>query len=188
MHETTRQDGLSLKTTGGSWSSVEKLTDSYQWLRCEIAGAQCASIPKATHPSYTATSSDVGNELTVAVTVTDQAGQTGQAIATVVGPVTAPPPPLNTSLPVLSGVAQQGMVLKATKGSWESPDKLAYSYRWLRCDAIGADCMNIPNATGTSYKPTAADVGEDITLAVRATDQEGQSTSAQAISIGPVTS
>jgi hypothetical protein len=167
--------------------SVQKLTYSYQWLRCATAGTECASISKATHASYTATSSDVGSELALVVSATDQAGQTGQATVTVLGPVAEPPPPLNTSLPELSGVAQQGLVLKATRGSWKSPDKLAYNYQWRRCDAIGAECVNVANATGASYKPTSAEVGEDITVAVRATDQEGQSISLQAMAIGPVT-
>jgi hypothetical protein len=183
---TTRDGGL-LKTTSGSWLSPEPLRYSYQWQRCDATGADCVTVAKATHSSFEPTSRDVGAEMTVIVIAADQAQQSTQAIATAVGPVLQPPPPSNISLPVILGAAQKkGELLKLTKGQWESPDKLTYGYRWQRCDASGANCVEIPTATQASYRTTGADVGSDITVSVRATDQEGQTSLALAAPVGPI--
>ena len=34
-----------------------------------------------------------------------------------------------------------------------------YAYQWQRCDAAGNNCQDIPGATGSTYTPSAADVG-----------------------------
>ena len=150
-------------------------------------GAGCVNVAKATHPSFKPASSDVAADVTVIVSATDQAQQSTQAIATAVGPVLQPSPPFNITLPVILGTAQKkGELLKVTKGQWESPDKLTYSYRWQRCDASGANCVEIPTATQASYRTTGADVGSDITVNVRATDQEGQTSLALAAPVGPI--
>jgi hypothetical protein len=183
----TAEDGELLTATSGSWASSEPLRYSYQWQLCDATGAVCVNVVKATHSSFKPTSSDVAAEMTVIVSATDQAHQSGEAVATAVGPVLQPPPPFNITLPVISSTAQKkGELLKVTKGQWESPDKLIYSYRWQRCDAGGANCVEIPTATQASYRTTDADVGGDISVNVRVTDQEGQASLALAAPVGPI--
>jgi hypothetical protein len=93
-----------------------------------------------------------------------------------------------TASPVISGAARAGQVLtKVSEGVWWLPDPLSFADRWLRCNATGGDCVAIPGATGFVYRLTAADVGHDVTVQVTATDQEGQTGTARAAPIGPVT-
>ena len=44
-------------------------------------------------------------------------------------------PPVNTVLPVVSGVAQVGQTLSASTGSWSGTARIAYGYQWRRCGA-----------------------------------------------------
>jgi hypothetical protein len=55
---------------------------------------------------------------------------------------------------------------------------MTFTYRWLRCDGNGANCVPISGATGSSYTLTAADVDFRIRSEVTATNGGG-STSAQ---------
>jgi hypothetical protein len=71
--------------SNGNWSSPDKLSYSYQWVRCDPDG--CSAINDQTRANYTQTTADIGHELTVIVIATDPEGQTGQATATSVGPV-----------------------------------------------------------------------------------------------------
>jgi hypothetical protein len=189
----TARDGLSLKSTPGSWSSAEKLTFAYQWRRCVSGEGECTDIHGATRPGYKLTAEDVSDAITVQVTATDQTGQqgepgqSGQATATRVGPVAVPPAPTSSQDPVVLGIAKNGKALKASKGSWLSPDELIYAYEWQRCDSLGAECVPISSAIHASYKLTGADIGHDITVVVSATDQEGQTGRATALSVGPAT-
>lgn len=77
----------------------------------------------------------------------------------------------NTAIPVVSGTAQQGQTLSTSNGSWTYDlDFLTYTYRWLRCDAAGANCVAIGGATNLTYLLTAADVGSTIRSEVTATE------------------
>ena len=85
---------------------------------------------------------------------------------------TSTSPPANTSLPVISGTAQQGQLLSGSDGGW-SNSPTSYGYQWLRCDSSGAACVAIPAATGNSYTPAAADVGATLRFQVTATNGAG---------------
>jgi phospholipase C len=179
------QDGQTLTSTAGSWSSPDPLAYRYQWQRCDSSGAGCANITGATTTSYKLSWADVGHQITVVVSATDKEHQTTRATATSVGPVAAPPPPANTTAPVISGEAQDGQALTVSRGSWSSPDPLAVRYRWQRCDSSGANCGNL-GGSSSSYKLGWADVGHQITVAVSATDKENQTAQATVAAVGPV--
>jgi hypothetical protein len=85
----TPQSGQTLTTTTGTWTSPTPVTYGYRWLRCTSTGTSCVIITGATGSSYLTTSADVGHELTVSVTATDQEGQASSASAKPVGPVTS---------------------------------------------------------------------------------------------------
>ena len=89
------------------------------------------------------------------------------AMADLLTPAGPPPPaPVNSGLPLVSGLAQQGQVLSTTNGSWLN-GPTSFGYQWLRCSAAGGSCVSIGGATGVSYTVQAADVG--VTLRARVT-------------------
>ena len=94
------------------------------------------------------------------------------------GPV-SPPTPVNSSLPLLTGVAQVGSTLTATGGSWTG-SPTAFSIGWLRCDSSGANCTSIGNQTDLTYLLTSADQGATIRAAVTATNSYGSTTARSA--------
>lgn len=77
-----------LTAASGGWLRASELT--YVW---ERSADTCEPIPGATQRSYTATDSDVGSELRVAVTATNAIGETATAASPRTRPLTAPTPP-----------------------------------------------------------------------------------------------
>jgi alpha-tubulin suppressor-like RCC1 family protein len=93
-------------------------------------------------------------------------------------------PPVNTSLPVIFGMARQGQSLSASDGSW-SHNPTSYSYQWRQCDSTGANCTDISGATTVNYVATPSDVSHTLRLVVTATNSDG-STSATSDKTGVV--
>ena len=80
--------------------------------------------------------------------------------------------PTNTGLPTITGTTKEGQTLTSAPGSWTN-SPTGYSYQWERCSAAGTSCGNVPEATGTSYALTGADVGSTLRLAVTAKNAHG---------------
>jgi calcineurin-like phosphoesterase family protein len=72
-------DRSALTAAPGTWSGTEPITHSYQWRRCDAAGAGCADIAGATASTYTLTSADVGSTVRVAVTASNVAGSSTES-------------------------------------------------------------------------------------------------------------
>lgn len=160
--------GASLTAKPGSWTSGTAF--SYQWLRNGKA------ISRATKSTYSPVAADRGTRISVKVmgkksgytTVSKASAQTGKVAAGT----------LSGTTPKISGTAKVGNTLKVTKGNWSSGTKI--SYQWLRGGKA------ISKATGTSYKPTAADAGQKISARVTAS-RSGYSTLAKtSAQVGPV--
>ncbi|HEX8742294.1 MAG TPA: hypothetical protein VF712_04090 [Thermoleophilaceae bacterium] len=168
----TARDGQLLSADPGGWTGTAPIAFAYRWLRCDAGGAGCAAIPGATGPAYELTPDDVTRTLRVEVTGTNGGGSavasSGQTAAVAAGP------PVNSSLPVVSGTARDGQVLTASDGGWSGTPTIAYTRRWRRCEAGGTDCANIPDATGASYELTPADVGHTIRVRVTAANAGGE--------------
>jgi len=90
-----------------------------------------------------------------------------------------PPPPLNSSLPTISGLPQQGQTLMAQPGTWAN-DPAHYAYQWRDCDASGANCADIAGATSPTYVPAGSDVNSTIKVAVTASNAGGANTALSA--------
>ena len=73
----------------------------------------------------------------------------------------------------LPAPAAQGHPLTADPGNWSVPGPATYTYQWQRCDAQGANCVDIPGATDDTYTPTAADVGHTLRAEITATNDAG---------------
>jgi hypothetical protein len=91
-------------------------------------------------------------------------------------------PPRPTAEPTISGRAEQGRDLSASRGSWTGGG-LSFGYRWVRCNPTGglpdgSDCTSIAGATHSHYVLTSSDVGFRLRVRVTATNSEGSRTSA----------
>ena len=69
--------GQTLTAGPGSWSGSPVPTLTYQWLRCDSAGVNCAAIAGATGQSYLLAAGDVGFTIEVQVTGTNSVGSAG---------------------------------------------------------------------------------------------------------------
>jgi hypothetical protein len=174
--------GSTLTADPGTWSD-HAATFAYAWLRCHGNGrGSCTTIEGIDGRKYVLTGDDVGFRIGVSVTATN-AGGSGSADSSLVGPVVAQGPPSVLTLPSVSGDAIVGSVLTAAPGTWSDP-AATFSYAWLRCDAAGA-CAAIDGADGTTYALTADDLGSSIGVEVTATGVGGSGT-ADSSPVGPV--
>jgi hypothetical protein len=92
----------------------------------------------------------------------------GPAVSTGAGPTIGGP--------ASGGVAHDGEALSADPGAWHATGPLTYTYQWQQCDANGANCHDIAGATGSTYTPSAADIGGTVRVVVTATNEAGSST------------
>jgi hypothetical protein len=150
------QQGQKLTVAAGTDATV-------QWYRCAPDVSHCASIHGATATTYTFGAKDVGKVIAVNETAAD--GTMSYASA---GPVAATAAKLAaTTQPAITGTAAVGQVLAVDNGAWSSTVK-GYTYAWLRCNANGRICIAIASATGSTYVPTADDVGHALVARVTA--------------------
>jgi GH25 family lysozyme M1 (1,4-beta-N-acetylmuramidase) len=168
--------GELLAAVPGTWEGGKPLTFTYQWRRCDAAGANCVAITTATHESYRPSTLDVGHSLKVLVTATSEAGS-GTAVTVptaAIAPAGTSPAarPTNLKPPQITGAAQAGQMLTSSVGTWAgSPTK--FTYRWRRCNASGASCLAIPHAVGPRRTLTPDDIGSTLSLVVTATGKGG---------------
>lgn len=160
----TLREGQTLTSTAGTWSPAPTST-AYQWRRCDSTGVSCVNIGGATASTYVLAAADAGKRIRVKVTVTAASGTSSIVSA---GTTTILPlAPVNTTVPVVTGVFQVAQTLTGTTGSWSSYPSTAttFTYQWQRCVL---SCAAIPNATSSTYTLAAADAGANIKLGVTA--------------------
>lgn len=97
------------------------------------------------------------------------------------GPLTFTPEaaPVNTLLPSISGIAEEGQTLTANVGQWTGAG-IVYTYQW------NADGSPIGGATGASYLVANGDVGDPITVTVTATNGSGSASATSAPTVDVV--
>jgi uncharacterized protein YukE len=160
--------GSKLTATAGTWSGSGTIGYTYQWHRCDAAGAHCSSIHGATAGTYKLVAQDVSHTMGLTVTAKDTAGK-ANAYASLVGPVAAPGASLiATAQPTVSGSGATGKPVSVSSGTW-SPVATAYSYAWQRCNANGRICAPIAGATLATYNVVAADSRHQLLAIVQAT-------------------
>ena len=150
------EQGRTLSASRGSWTGTGSISYAYRWVRCGPDGGRpdasnCGSIPGATRSRYELVGADLGYRLRVRVTASNSEGSETVAsnpTATVVGP------PVNASLPLVSGTALVGSLITVHPGSWTGRQPIGFSYAWLRCNSAGGECLGIGGATGRSYRLT----------------------------------
>ena len=173
--------GATLTSSQGSWTPPDGVA-SYSWLRCDGMGEGCVAIGGAGGLSYNVTAADVGHTLAVRLTVVwgAVARSRNSERTEVVEDASQVALPANTAAPTIAGVARAGSVLTADSGSWVSALPTSFAYAWQRCDAAGAGCGDIPQATTAAYTLTDADVGHTLRVAVTATSSAGATTATSA--------
>jgi hypothetical protein len=163
------QVGKTLTASHGSWTG-SPTSYAYRWLRCAPRGSSCAGVGQ--ERTRTVRQADVGSVLRVKVIARNAAGSSS-ALSKRTAIVTSGPP-LNTSPPVIFGIAQVGKTLTASHGSWTG-SPTSYAYRWLRCAPRGAECTSIAGGSGASHLLALADVRSTLRVRVTASNGAGDS-------------
>lgn len=88
----TAQANSTLTAHTGSWTGVPAPTFTYQWERCDAAGANCADIASATASTYKPVAGDIGSTISVKVTGNNGGGPVGPVESAATPAVVAAPP------------------------------------------------------------------------------------------------
>jgi hypothetical protein len=173
--------GQTLTANDGTWTNAPT-SFAYQWLRCNPAGNNCASVANGTQKTYTLVGADAGHTMRVRVTATNADGSSSvqSAQTATVAPATSSAAPKNTAPPTISGTTKVGQQLTADPGSW-SGNPTSFAYQWQRCDVDVAICSNVVGATGKTYGLQAGDLGYRMRVVVTARNAKGSGTAASAI-------
>jgi RTX calcium-binding nonapeptide repeat (4 copies) len=165
------REGESLSATTGEWTGTAPLRFSYAWQRCEADSSSCGAIAGATSSSLTLGALDIDDAVRVVVTATNLAGaRTAPSARTA---VVLAAPPMNLSKPRLAGSFQQGRVIAAVVGSWQSSRPLTFSFHWERCDRAGSACQRIRAARVAGYLVRSADFKRRVRVLVQAANSGG---------------
>jgi hypothetical protein len=172
------EEGRTLSATQGGWSGSTPMSFAYRWVRCGADGglpdgSNCIFVSGATKSNYKLVHADVGFRMRVRVTATNSTGSAtaaSNATATVVGP------PVNTATPTVEGSLVVGSVITANPGGWTGRQPIQFSYRWLRCNTGGGDCVSIGGGTGRTYRLGSADLGHKMRFNVTAKNAIGSRT------------
>jgi hypothetical protein len=165
------QEGQVLRASTGQWAGTAPISFAYQWLRCSITGGGCQEIAGATGSEYTATGADLASNLAVVVTASNAQGSasaTSLETQPILGIL-----PSNTIAPTISGLLQEGQLLKVVTGVWSGTEPIAYEYQWQLCNALGKACEEIKGATGSSLPLGVGDIGKTLAVVVTATNSAG---------------
>ena len=141
---------------------------SYQWQRSNGSGG-FGAIENATSRTYTLGDEDVGREVRVMVSYTDDGGMdealTSDATAAVTNINDEP-----TGSVTIDGTVEEDQMLTANVDNVDDADGLGtLNYQWQRSDGSGG-FENIENATGQTYTLGDGDVDREVRVQVNYTD------------------
>ncbi|MET1156584.1 hypothetical protein [Arthrobacter sp.] len=142
----------------GDWKSGTALTR--HWTR------DGKPIPGATGTSYTLTGADIGARITLTVTGT-RAGSVPRTVAAKnpSEPILARRPAVvNSAKPIITGTGLVGEPLTVKPGTWTPGTRFAYQWYITKYHGRGGTVLPIEGATASTYVPTAADDGGEISL------------------------
>ncbi len=114
-------------------------------------------------------------------------GPTGVGSPVGLSAFSTPGAPVNTHVPTISGLAEQGQLLSETAGSWTASPS-ATARQWARCNSLGTGCAPIAGATAATYTVSAADVGSTIRVQETASNGAGSGAAAASTQTTPVPS
>jgi len=150
----------------GTWSTAGNTTYLYQWQRCSSQSiTACLNISGATTASYLVSQLDLNQYLRVAVTAINEVG--GSTIySSFSAQVAATAPPVNTSIPIVSGSPFETSILNIiSKGQWSGIEESKLLTQWQICSTV-VSCSDIPSATAPTYTASSADIGKTIRVKI----------------------
>jgi hypothetical protein len=172
--------GFTLTAGAGTWSEEPASVD-VNWLSCDERGEGCESV--GTGSALVLSEDEVGRRVQVEATATS--GPDTVTAVSALSAVIAAGPPVNTSPPQIFGAASVGSTLQVVSpGAWAN-EPTAYEFVWLSCDAAGAGCEEIANATDYLLVVDEALLGRRLRVRVTATNEAG-SASAESLLSSPV--
>ena len=151
---------------------------SYQWQRNTGANDAFENIAGATGNTYTLDDADVGREVQVMVSYTDDGGMdeslTSAATAAVENINDEP-----TGSVTITGTVEEDQTLTANITALQDADGLptvadAFTYQWQRNTGANGGFENIAGATGETYTLGDEDVGRNVQVRVNYTDARGE--------------
>ena len=173
---------------GWDWENFSQTyvwTGSYQWIRSN--GTTDTDIPGATDSSYVLVADDVGQNIKLRVSFTDDEGYEETLTSSVTDAVSPRPNSPATGSVRISDHARQGQTLTAWTSSISDADGLSgssLSYQWIRND--GTADSEISGATGSEYTLVSEDVGKTVKARVSFTDDSGTEETLVSIGTHPV--
>jgi hypothetical protein len=171
--------GSTLTASQGTWTGSPS-SYTYQWVRCPRDGGQpnggdCAAIGGATTTKYVVADADADRRLRVRVTASNAEGsKTVASNATALVRAADQGKPVNVQAPTLSGTAAQGQTLHALPGTWNGRQPITYTFRWVRCDTSGNNCIVQQGFQDDAYLLREGDVGKTIRARVIARNSAGE--------------
>jgi hypothetical protein len=87
--------------------------------------------------------------------------------------------PKPKTLPTISGAAEIGITLVATRGSWDGKPT-SFHFQWQQCNGTGTACIGIGGATARVYTVRNGDQAHTLRVAVTAHNADGSTTSTSA--------
>src|SRR3954447_3172067 len=150
----------------GTWTGSAEIGYEDAWERCELDGTGCRPVGDYDE-TYTVTADDAGKALRYRVLATNDGGRVTAYSA--LHAISSLDMPEATTPPSITGSASLGQVLTADPGEWTNAP--TFTYQWQRC---AAECTDIPNATGATYRTAGADAGRRIRVVVTAHNSAGE--------------
>jgi len=144
--------GTTLTAMPGTWAPAPAF--SYQWYANGVA------ITTARSSTFTPGGAQLGATITVTVTGTSTGYSTTSRTSAATGVVAAGTYSA-TPEPSVTGTPAIGSTLAASTAGWDAGT--TFAYRWF------SDNVPISGATGSTFAPTAAQLGESITVRVTTT-------------------
>ena len=154
---------------------------SFQWLRCNSAGADCATVPGATGQNYLLTDADVTSRFCVKVTGTNAAGDGVTLGCSGMTNTIFPEQATQLTAAKLNGTAYVGYSLISDVGTWKYPGT-SYTRQWESCEPDGSSCATISGAKSAAYTIKAADLGKRLRVRIGA-DSNGSNTFPAAVEV-----
>jgi hypothetical protein len=153
-------EGQTLTCSTGTWSNTPT-NYSYQWQR------GTTNILGETASTYVLAALDIGTTVRCQVTAVNSVGTSSEVTTnTAIIIVSSTPLPINTILPVITGIIASGQTLTCSTGTW-SNTPTSYTYQWQR------GTTNISGETAATHIAVAADIGQTLRCQVTAVNAGG---------------
>jgi hypothetical protein len=173
--------GQTLHVSTGQWNGTQPFTFTFQWTRDGV------NIAGATAQDYVLQIADSGHTVTVVVTAANGTLPNGTYTpgGLLIG-AAGPTGPVWTTDPSVHGTAFVGGLVTADPGVVNVTGASTTAYQWERWSVDASTHVPITGATGQSYTPVDADVGQNLICKVTVTDTVGSAFSRTGPA-GPVT-